>query len=64
MKSTVRKKTYILDSRVVKEARRALGAKTDAEAIQKALQKAVVDREIENALDTLLRKGRFRTIYR
>jgi len=64
MKSTVRKKTYILDSRVVKEARRALGAKTDAEAIQKALQKAVVDREIEDALDTLLRKGRFRTIYR
>jgi Arc/MetJ-type ribon-helix-helix transcriptional regulator len=64
MRSTVRKKTYALDSRVIREARRALGAKTDAEAIQKALQKAVVDREIEDALDTLLRKGRFRTIYR
>ena len=39
-------------------------AKTDTEAIQTALRKALEDREIENALDALLKAGRFRTIYR
>ncbi len=34
-----------------------------AGAIQ-ALQKAVEDREIEDALDALLKEGRFRTLYR
>ena len=37
---------------------------TVVEAIQKALRKAVDDRQIEDALDRLLREGRFRTIYR
>jgi Arc/MetJ family transcription regulator len=64
MKPAVRKKTYNLDSRIIAAARRVFNAKTDTEAIQKALRKAVDDRQIENALDRLLREGRFRTIYR
>lgn len=40
-----------------------MAAKTDTEAIQKALRKVVEDREVEKTLDRLLREGRFRTIY-
>jgi hypothetical protein len=32
--------------------------------VQKALQKAVEDQEIEESLEKLLKEGRFRTIYR
>ena len=64
MKPSARKKTYRLDSQAVAAARRALDAKSDTEAIHQALQKVVADREIEHALDKMLRHGGFRTIYR
>ena len=64
MKGSVRKKTYNLDAAVIEKVRRLYDAKTDTEAIQRALRKAVEDREIEDALDTLLKEGRFRTMYR
>ena len=64
MKSTVRKKTYNLDGEMIDRVRRLYNAKTDTEAIQTALRKALEDREIEDALDALLKAGRFRTIYR
>jgi len=64
MKSTVRKKTYNLDAEMIDRVRRLYNAKTDTEAIQTALRKAVEDREIEDALEALLKAGRFRTIYR
>lgn len=64
MKGSVRKKTYNLDAAVIEKVRRLYDAKTDTEAIQRALQKAVGDREIEDALDALLKEGRFRTLYR
>ena len=64
MRPAVRKKTYNLDSRMIAAARRAFNAKTDTEAIQKALRKVIDDRQVENSLDRLLREGRFRTIYR
>ncbi len=64
MKGSVRKKTYNLDAAVIEKVRRLYDAKTDTEAIQRALQKAVQDREIEDALDALLKEGRFRTLYR
>ena len=44
--------------------RRLFHAKTDTEAIHKALEKTIEDREIEEALDALLRAGYFRTVYR
>jgi len=64
VKSTVRKKTYNLDGEMIDRVRRLYNAKTDTEAIQTALRKALEDREIEDALDALLKAGRFRTIYR
>ncbi len=64
MKETVKKKTYNLDGEMIDKVRRLFNVKTDTEAIRKALQKTVEDREIEESLDKLLREGRFRTIYR
>jgi Arc/MetJ family transcription regulator len=64
MKSTVRKKTYNLDEEMIDKVRRLFNVKTDTEAIQRALHKTLEDREIEEALERMLREGRFRTIYR
>lgn len=64
MKPEVRTKTYTLDSRMIAAARRAFNAKTDTEAIHKALRKAIDDYEIEGALDRFLRTARFRTLDR
>jgi hypothetical protein len=63
VKGTVKKKTYNLDGEMIEKVRRLFNAKTDTEAIQKALRKAIDDREIEDRLETLLREGRFRAIY-
>ena len=64
MKAAVRKKTYNLDSAMIEKVRRLFNVKTDTEAIHQALQKAVEDQEIQESLDKLLQKGRFRTVYR
>jgi len=60
---TVTKKTYNLDAEMIERVRRLLDAKTDTEAIQRALRKVIEDREIEDALEKMLKKGRFRSIY-
>jgi len=49
---------------MIAKVRRLLNAKTDTEAIQRALRKAIEDREIEESLAALLREGHFRKIYR
>ena len=59
MKATVKKKTYNLDGAMIAKVRRLLNAKMDTEAIQRALRKAIEDREIEESLAALLREGRF-----
>jgi Arc/MetJ family transcription regulator len=64
MKAAVRKKTYNLDGEVIEKVRRLFNAKTDTEAIHRALRKTVEDHEIHEALERLLREGRFRKIYR
>ena len=64
MKATVKKKTYNLNEEMIDKVRRLLSVKTDTEAIQKALQKALKDQEVQKSLDKLLREGRFRTVYR
>ena len=64
MKAGIRKKTYNLDSGMIEAVRRLFDAKTDTEAIRRALRKVIEDREMEDALDTLLKEGRFRTLYR
>ena len=64
MKTTVKKKTYNLDSAMIEKAQRLFGAKTETEAIKKALQKAIDDQEIHDSLEALLKEGRFRTLYK
>ncbi len=64
MKAAVKKKTYNLNEGMIEKARRLFNVKTDTEAIQRALQKTIDDREIEESLDGLIKKGRFRTVYR
>lgn len=64
MKSALQKKTYNLDAAVIERVRRLYDAKTDSEAVRKALQKAIEDREIQEALERLLKRGRFRSVYR
>ncbi len=60
----LKKKTYNLDEDLIERARRALDAKTDTDAINRALRRTVDEREIEQRLEALLRAGRFRTLYR
>ena len=64
VRSALKKKTYNLDSEKIEKVRRLFHAKTDTEAIHRALDKTIEDQEIEAALDGLLRAGRFRTVYR
>lgn len=58
------KKTYNLDGDMIERVRLLFNAKTETEAIQKALSKAIEDQEIEESLNKLLNEGRFRTIYK
>ena len=53
MRASVKKKTHNLDSGMIKTVRRLFDAKTDTEAIQRALRKAIDDREVEDALDVV-----------
>lgn len=64
MKSALQKKTYNLDAEVIGRVRRLFDARTDSEAIRRALQKTLEDGEIQASLGRLLRKGRFRSVYR
>ena len=64
MRGAVKKKTYNLDEGMIEKARRLFNVKTDTEAIQRALQKTIDDREVAESLDRLIKEGRFRTVYR
>ena len=63
MKAGRKKKTLNLDGGLIDQVRRLFNARTETEAINRALRKALDDREVEEALDAMLRKGRFRAIY-
>lgn len=64
MRSALKKKTYNLDGDKIEKVRRLFHAKTDTEAIHKALEKTIEDQEIEASIEALLRAGHFRTVYR
>ena len=53
-----------MDADKIEQVRRLFHAKTDTEAIHRALQKTLEDHEAEQTLDQLLRHGRFRSVYR
>jgi Arc/MetJ family transcription regulator len=57
-----RRTSVLLDDALLRDARKALRASTNTEAITKALREAVTNKEIEAALRNLIRKGRGRFV--
>lgn len=57
-----RRTSVLLDEALLRAARKTLRASTNTEAIARALQEAVRNREIEAALLDLVRKGRGRFV--
>jgi hypothetical protein len=59
----MKKRTSVLiDGSLLKRARKVLGASTNTEAITKALQEILANKEIEATLRELIRKGRGRFV--
>ena len=57
MKTNVKRKNYYLDERKIKRAKSILGAKTETEAIDAALDLIVFRKEILDSLEKVAGKG-------
>ncbi len=57
MKNNLKRKNYYLDERKIKRAKSILGAKTETEAIDAALDLVVFRKEILNSLEKVAGKG-------
>lgn len=57
MKTNLKRKNYYLDERKIKRAKSILGAKTEAEAIDAALDLIVFRKEIVDSLEKVAGKG-------
>ena len=57
-----RRTSILLDKTLLRKARKTLKASTNTEAITKALQEALINKEIETTLKTLIHKGRGRFV--
>lgn len=60
--STKKRTSVLLDESLLKKARRGLKASTNTEAITRALEHALMNKQIEVALTNLVRKGRRRFV--
>jgi len=60
--ATKRRTSILLDETLLKHARKTLKASTNTEAVTKALQQALVNKEVETALKNLIQKGRGRFV--
>jgi len=60
--ATKRRTSVLLDEALLRKARRTLNAPTNTEAIARALQEVVRNKEIEATLVDLIRKGRGRFV--
>ena len=60
--ATRKRTSVLLDETLLKKARKTLKASTNTEAISKALQLALVNKEIEATLKDLIHKGRGRFV--
>ena len=54
--------SILLDETLLRKARKTLKASTNTEAIKKALQQTLVNKEIEATLKDLIHKGRGRFV--
>lgn len=61
--ATVRHKHVQLDQRKLNRARRALGARTETETLERALDLVVAEAEIDRALRAAGGKGRLRRVF-
>ena len=59
---TKKRTSILLDETLLKKVRKTLKASTNTEAITKALQEALLNKEIEATLRNLIRKGRGRFV--
>jgi hypothetical protein len=57
-----RRTSVLLDERLLRKARKTLKASSNTEAITKALEEALTNKEIEASLRELIRKGRGRFV--
>jgi len=57
-----RRTNLLIDDALLRKARKALHTPTDSETVTRALEEAVVNREVETSLKALLRKGRGRFV--
>lgn len=60
--ATKKRTSVLLNEELLKKARKTLKASSNTEAITKALQETLRNREIEASLKDLLRKGRGRFV--
>lgn len=54
--------SVLLDPALLRKARRTLGASSNTDAIARALQETLINREVEATLRDLIRKGRGRFV--
>lgn len=57
MKTDIRRKNYYLDQRKIQRAKEILGAKTETQAVDAALDLVVFRKEILRSLDKVTGKG-------
>ena len=60
--ATERRTSILLDDGLLKKARKTLKASTNTEAVTKALEQALINKEIEASLKDLIHKGRERFV--
>lgn len=63
MKADVKRKNYYLDERKIRRAKNILGAKTETEAVDAALDLVVFRKEILNSLEKIAGKGGVEKIF-
>ena len=60
--ATKRRTSILLDEDLLRKARKTLKASSNTEAITKALQESLLNKDIEASLRNLIRKGRGRFV--
>jgi hypothetical protein len=60
--ATKRRTSLLVDGALLQKARKALQATTNSEAITRALEEVVANKEVETTLRELIRKGRGRFV--
>lgn len=60
--ATTRRTSLLIDEVLLRKARKVLHAPTNHEAVTRALEEVVANKEVEASLKELLRKGRGRIV--